>query len=258
MQMVGSSRRGFSLIELLVVIAIIVILAGILFPVFSVVRAKARRTTCEHNLSQLGHALKLYADDYDGYLPSYSQSHPSWQNGLTDPQKNAPQPGLVITWDMSIQEHLHNTDILHCPDSPFGRDARAFAMTAYCHRHVVLNNQLYFLGARVETIPNRTGVVLLFEKGKNAPGSWGDAMGENVWQSHGSDSQPDYSEKMFHMKGKNFLFLDGHVKWFQGGKGPFANVSGSSVPPPGSTSIKPGQCYYPDRKASGGDWPDPE
>lgn len=256
--MVRPSRRGFSLIELMVVIAIIVILAGILFPVFSTVRAKARRTRCEYNLNQLGHALKLYADDYGGYLPSYSQSHPSWQNGLSDPQKNDPQPGLVITWDMSIQEHLKNWDVLSCPDNPFRRDARAFALTAYSQRHVVRGGMLYFLGERIEKIPNGTQVVLLFEKGQNLPGSWGDAMGENVWQSHGSESQPGYSEKMFHLKGKNFLYVDGHVKWFQGGQGPFANVSGNSVPPPGTPTIKPGQCYYPDRKAAGGDWPDPE
>jgi prepilin-type N-terminal cleavage/methylation domain-containing protein/prepilin-type processing-associated H-X9-DG protein len=258
MYMVSSSRRGFSLIELLVVIAIIAILAGILFPVFSTVRAKARRTRCEHNMQQVGEALKLYAMDYDGYLPSYSQSHPSWQNSLTDAEKNAPQPGLVLTWDLSIQDHLRNFDVLICPDNPFVRGARAYALTAYTQRHIVRGGQLYFFGQRIEKIPTQTGVVLLFEKGKNLPGSWGDAMGENVWQSHGSDTQPDYSEKMFHLKGKNFLFLDGHVKWFRGGQGPFANVSGSSTPPPGTSTIKPGQCYYPDRKAAGGDWPDPD
>src|SRR5438105_1891608 len=46
--------RGFTLIELLVVIAIIVILAGILFPVFAQAREKARQAGCLSNLKQIG------------------------------------------------------------------------------------------------------------------------------------------------------------------------------------------------------------
>jgi prepilin-type N-terminal cleavage/methylation domain-containing protein len=49
-------RRGFTLIELLVVIAIIAILAAILFPVFAQAREKARQSTCQSNLKQIGTA----------------------------------------------------------------------------------------------------------------------------------------------------------------------------------------------------------
>jgi prepilin-type N-terminal cleavage/methylation domain-containing protein/prepilin-type processing-associated H-X9-DG protein len=250
-------RRGFSLIELLVVIAIIAVLAGILFPVFSIARGKARRTRCLSHMEQIGQALKMYASDHNGFLPSYSQSHPSWANALTPAQKNTPQPGLVVTWDVSIESHLKSKDILLCPDNPFGRDKRAFAMTAYCMRQRTspVPGYPYFLGDRVENIANQSSVVMLFEKGKNLPGSWGDAMGENVRQSHASNDQSDYSAELFHSKGKNFLYMDGHVKWSKEGTGPFMNQPGGAAPP-GQTA-EPGQCYLPDRKAAGGDWPDP-
>jgi prepilin-type N-terminal cleavage/methylation domain-containing protein/prepilin-type processing-associated H-X9-DG protein len=250
-------RCGFSLIELLVVIAIIAILAGILFPVFSVARARARRTRCQEHMKQVGQALKLYAADNNNFLPSFSQSHPAWTNwGADEAKKNAPWPGVVVTWDLSIQPDLRNSDVLTCPDNPFGRDKRAYALTAYCQRQPPgTAGSPYFLGERVENIANQADVVLLFEKGKNLPGSWGDAMGENVRQSHGSNDQADYSDALFHMKGKNFVFVDGHVKWFREDTGPFMNA-GSPPPPPGQTQ-EPGQCYHPDKKAENGDWPDP-
>ncbi len=62
-------RRGFTLIELLVVIAIIAILAAILFPVFARARDRARQTTCNSNLRQLGIATMMYVQDYDETFP---------------------------------------------------------------------------------------------------------------------------------------------------------------------------------------------
>ena len=65
-------KRGFTLIELLVVIAIIAILAAILFPVFSRVRAKAQQTQCMSNLKQIGTATNMYMSDWDGAVPPQS------------------------------------------------------------------------------------------------------------------------------------------------------------------------------------------
>lgn len=62
-------RTLFTLIELLVVIAIIAILASILLPALNQARARAKTTSCQTNMKQLGAGLEFYIADYNGYYP---------------------------------------------------------------------------------------------------------------------------------------------------------------------------------------------
>ncbi|NLH99935.1 MAG: prepilin-type N-terminal cleavage/methylation domain-containing protein [Chthonomonadales bacterium] len=64
-------ESGFTLIELLTVVAILAVLAALLLPVLSQVRAAGRRTACLNNCRQIGHAILLYATDFDDAFPPY-------------------------------------------------------------------------------------------------------------------------------------------------------------------------------------------
>ena len=65
-------KKAFTLIELLVVIAIIAILAAILFPVFAQAKESAKKTSCLSDHKQIGLAMAMYSNDYDGGYPAWS------------------------------------------------------------------------------------------------------------------------------------------------------------------------------------------
>jgi prepilin-type N-terminal cleavage/methylation domain-containing protein len=102
------TRKGFTLIELLVVIAIIAILAAMLLPALSRAREKARRAVCINNLKQIGLAIKMYAQDFDGWYPANDYII-NTSTVLTDSARY----GLVPI--LTDNGYINDRDIFHCP-----------------------------------------------------------------------------------------------------------------------------------------------
>jgi prepilin-type N-terminal cleavage/methylation domain-containing protein len=77
-------RKGFTLVELLVVIAIIALLMGILMPALARVRQIAFRMVCGTNLSGIGKAMLIYANDYEDELPRAGGRNSVWAARIPD------------------------------------------------------------------------------------------------------------------------------------------------------------------------------
>lgn len=138
----GRKSSGFTLIELLIVIAIICILAAILFPVFQSAREKARQTSCASNMSQIGKALSMYAQDNDSLMPGvvgfgtvtapglgslstiyYCQfsaiPSPSWSSldGSTQGGAGAAAAQIAgVGWAGALLAYTKSSGVFTCPD----------------------------------------------------------------------------------------------------------------------------------------------
>ena len=84
-----NKKKGFTLVELLVVIAIIALLMGILMPALARVRQIAYRLYCGTNLSGIGKAMLIYANEYDDEMPRSGIVTATIQGGY----------GPVTRWD---------------------------------------------------------------------------------------------------------------------------------------------------------------
>jgi len=194
-------RRGFTLIEILIVLAIIALLAALLLPVLSSVRAAGRSAACISNLRQLGQAMQQYTADNDHY-----------PRGLDPADRYTPQMwagnpdagGDILTATPLLSEvmapYIKSPQLWKCPsDTGFDvvditglpLDARPscyekFGMS-YFYR-----TELTLLNLAEERLPRPAETNVL----SDAAGAWHGAAITNGWNG----------------KRYNMLFADGHVK----------------------------------------------
>ena len=186
-----TSRRdgGFTLIELLVVIAIISILASIIFPTFARAQEKARQADCASNIRQLGMALKMYDQDFDGQFPvayiDTGQGRGDWYD----------------CWRLFIHPYVHNEVVHRC------RSHTDIPGSFPTYGSYGMN--LYVSGKSSSAgIYDTASTILLAETG-GAPA----AVDPNTFDPAVHDPLMEVVPR--HNDGANFQFVDGHVKWYR-------------------------------------------
>ncbi len=212
------SRHGFTLIELLVVIAIIAILAAMLLPALKNAREKAREAVCKNNLRQIGLGFMMYSDDYDGYLPAIREDETtpyySWMTLLNPYLGGSTSDSLSEICDRKINQCPTYTPYIDLPAWPYIYVASSpgYAMNAGCSLDAGTRP---YPGDKLSLITNPSGRMLAGDVFVYLTNGQSD-NNINFWS-------PQFWETFFHSGGRNFLFVDGHVKWMHVDEVPLDN-----------------------------------
>ncbi len=204
-------RRAFTLIELLVVIAIIAILAAILFPVFAKAREKARQSTCQSNLKQIGVGIMQYAQDYDEMLPpNYNYCPPGSTN--------------LLWWEDLIQPYTKNYQLVICPSNspgnpyPSPRPPASWGLPIPLMYSYSANSNGGASGTRpiggwggglaMARIVSVANLILIAESNSKELNTF-------ATQSDAMAADGIGSIRKLHNDGANWCFADGHVKFLK-------------------------------------------
>ncbi len=187
--MLRSLKRGFTLIELLVVIAIIAILAAILFPVFARAREAARQSSCNSNAKQMGTALAMYMQDYDGITFS------------------SPWGGQGAPWWDLITPYTKNRGIYLCPSAShtgYGENwPRKLTNPVEGNRRFgyMFSEHFHAQGINEAAFREPADVAVLAD-GRHSINGW-------TWNTIRDNSRRGAN----HNEGVNVLYADWHAKW---------------------------------------------
>jgi prepilin-type N-terminal cleavage/methylation domain-containing protein/prepilin-type processing-associated H-X9-DG protein len=190
------SRRGFTLIELLVVIAIIAILAAILFPVFARAREKARQSSCQSNLKQIGLAFTMYAQDYDEKMPRGS--------GYIAPTALL-SPGNYGEWFLELAPYIKNTQIFNCPSASRTAFQTGGVDSTALGYGVAYSRNLFIDRTAMADITEPANCIIMADGINNY-------MRLYCKASEGGNYGWSWNR---HNDGCNYTFVDGHVKWMK-------------------------------------------
>jgi prepilin-type N-terminal cleavage/methylation domain-containing protein len=197
-------RCAFTLVELLVTVAVIAILAAMLLPALARAKDQAHTVQCAGNLRQWGLALRMYADDFQDFLPRRGQGVQTlalitrgsdWFNALPVYFSQPAFQDLVATGKKPAAGD-HNVFV--CPDAadPGGTYFLCYGM------NMNLSPWILPQPTKFGTVVRPDCVVALGE----SPGPYASTY----------PSTQAYSVVARHVRRGNLLFLAGQVQTFKG------------------------------------------
>lgn len=196
-------KRGFTLTELLVTIGVMVVLAGMIFPVFSKVRERAKQVTCVNNLKQLSYAIQMYCDDNDGRLPYVAALGPYQM--YTRPDLALYDPPYHYLRDCIDDPYVKNERIWYCPAISLDDNIRPGQITFRENR-----TSYNFNYRTPPDAPQLAGHEQKRISGTMPESFLNPANVASLWDL---PHWPPPVTNPPHNKGVNVAYFDGHVKW---------------------------------------------
>ena len=233
--------KYFTLAELLVVIAIIVLLAGLLLPSLKKAKEMGQRISCQNKIRQLGLSVSMYASDNNFFFTCGGGA------------------GTAHGWEEKLMPYLQANGTLptssyfHCPSSSEGCIAfpnvpnkwLGYAMNLYITNYYTTAYTGHRPNANISWIEHPSQLLLLCD------GEVGDYDGTGretiVFLSYTLRISPFdvtiNNAAWRHGKGKNILFVDGHVGWHKREGTYFASDTGDPDPVPNGIEYRNGYTY---------------
>lgn len=212
------SLKGFTLIELLVVIAIIGILASLLLPSLRIAKESAMLSLELSNMHQVGLAVQMYADNYDGRLVGANDSRQMFASGVMErlfpdyiPYSGSKDPYFQDVWGCPLMNRYRSSwwwkaDCSWywnagwgspCTCDEDGNNIFCKNPDPYPPADWVGDYDLYLNGRGYITNTQPENIVLITDSGGN---QWNNQL-------------PNHIKRNGVPKGSNTLYLSGRANW---------------------------------------------
>jgi prepilin-type processing-associated H-X9-DG protein len=215
-------KKAFTFFEILATLAMVTILVVIIFSTFAAARTRANSTQCSTQMNQIGQAMQLYAADYDGHMPPITTGEFTGNHGVS-----------TMKWREMLQVYIQKPAFPVCPTAQISVSMQAhenspnvsgYAYNGWLNKDVKIRipgerQSLHFEGVSDEVINFSALTVTVIEARAGIVARRSPDVGKKlygIWASDFTDeiaALPEGARR--HSGGANYLFADGHVKWFR-------------------------------------------